>query len=525
MTNGTTLRSGLASFVAPATDAEAARFLAQAAFGGDVQAVANLKTKGYDAWLNEQFSMPTDIGYWDWMVSKGYVATSTNPSVQNGADAVLWRKLMRSPDVLRQRTALALSEIFVTSMMGVTSMWSGYAAAGYMDMLAAHAFGNFRTLLEAVMLSPMMGVYLGTRGNQKGNPATGRQPDENFAREIMQLFSIGLYQLNADGSIKKDASGKPLESYTLRDVSELAKVFTGWGFDGQVSTSPEYWRRPMILKDSSHSTEAKSFLGITIAADTSAGAGRRDLKTALDTLFMHPNVGPFFGRQLIQRLVSSNPSPGYVQRVAQAFANNGSGVRGDLRAVLKAVLTDVEARSLPTNNYGGKLREPMLRFIQWARTFNAVSSSGNWVLRNTIDPDSGLAQSPMRSPTVFNFFRPGYVPQSGLLNDATLVAPELQITTESTIIGYANFMQRAINGGFGDLTPDYRPWLPLASDPVALTTQLNTLLAAGQISAANLATIQNGLSDIVIRTDTDRLNRIKAAVMLVMCAPEYLVQK
>ncbi|WP_338847320.1 DUF1800 domain-containing protein [Massilia sp. W12] len=525
MTNGITPRIAPVRLATPANDAEAARFLAQAAFGGDAKSIANLKAKGYDAWLNEQFAMSTDIGYWDWMLSKGYAATSSNPSVHNGAEAVLWRKLMRSPDVLRQRVALALSEIFVVSMVSVTSLWSGYGAAGYMDMLAAHAFGNFRALLEAVTLSPVMGVYLGTRGNQKGNPATGRQPDENFAREIMQLFSIGLYKLNPDGSVKTDASGKALESYGLRDVSELAKVFTGWGFDGQSPTSPEYWRRPMVVRDASHATEAKSFLGVTIAADSGAGAGVRDLKIALDTLFNHPNVGPFIGRQLIQRLVSSNPSAAYVQRVAQAFANNGSGVRGDMKAVLRAILTDVEARSLPQNNYSGKLREPMLRLLQWARTFNAVSASGNWNLRNTSDPDSGLAQSPLRSPTVFNFFRPGYVPPSGVMTDPSLVAPELQITTESTIIGYANFMQRAINGGYGDLTPDYTPWLPLAADVVALTTQLNTVLAAGQISASNLATIQNGISDIVIRTDADRLNRIKAAIMLVMCAPEYLVQK
>jgi uncharacterized protein (DUF1800 family) len=501
---------------------DASRFLTQAGLAATVQDIAAVQQLGPSGWLEQQFSVASDQSHWDWLVAKGFNAAA-NVNTSNGIDASLYRKLMSSPDPLRQRMALAFSEIFVVSLQGLNGAWRAFAAAGYMDMLSAQAFGNFRSLLEAVTLSPAMGLYLGTKGNQKENPTTGRQSDENYAREVMQLFTIGLYQLNPDGSQKLDGSGKPIETYSLDNVTQLARVFTGWDFNKPVAGLPDHWQRPMAMNPSRHSTSAKSFLGVTLPA---GGDGVAELKVALDTLFAHPNLPPFFGRQLIQRLVTSNPSGAYVQRVAQAFINNGKGVRGDLKAVIRAVLLDTEARQLATNStIVGKLREPVLRLVQWARTFHATSTSGNWNLGNTLDPDHRLGQSPMRSPTVFNFFRPGFVPPGNVLSAPNLVAPELQITTESTVIGYANFMQSVINGSFSDLKPDYSAQLALAGDTGALVAHLNLILAAGQISSANLNGIGAALATINGTTDAGKLNRVKAAIMLIMCAPEYLVLK
>ena len=499
---------------------DAARFLSQAAFGGSAEDVAALQNLGAAGWLDQQFVKAPDQGHWDWLIAKGFNA-ATHINTMDGIDASLYRKLMSSPDLLRQRVALALSEIFVVSLQGLTGQWRAFAAAGYMDMLAAQAFGNFRTLLEAVTLSPAMGVYLGTKGNQKENAATGRQADENYAREVMQLFTIGLFQLNPDGT-QKLVGGKPVETYALTEVTQLARVFTGWDFDKPVAGLPDHWRRNMTFNVARYSTSSKSFLGITIPGG-SDGVGA--LKTTLDTLFNHPNVAPFFCRQLIQRLVTSNPSPAYVQRVAQVFVANSAGVRGDLKAVIRAILLDTEARQTASNNIGGKLREPMLRLVQWARSFKAVSTTGDWNLGNTLDPDHRLGQSPMRSPTVFNFFRPGYVPPGNVLSSPSLVAPELQITNESTVVGYANFMQTVINGTFSDLKPDYSQELLLAADSAALVNRLNLMLSGDQVSTANVNSIVAALNTIAVTTDAGKLNRVKAAIMLIMCAPEYLVQK
>lgn len=502
------------------TGNEASRFLSQAAFGGREQEIQTLQNLGVSSWLDQQFVTLPDMGHWDWLMAKGFNAAA-NINSSAGIDATLFRKLMSSPDLLRQRVALALSEIFVVSLTGINAQWRAFAAAGYMDMLSAQAFGNFRTLLEAVTLSPAMGVYLGTKGNQKENATTGRQSDENYAREVMQLFTIGLFQLNPDGT-QKLVGGKPVETYSLAEVTQLARVFTGWDFDKPVAGLPDHWRRNMAFNATRHSTSSKSFLGMTLPGSLD---GPGELKTTLDTLFKHPNVAPFFCRQLIQRLVTSNPSAAYVQRVAQVFVANSVGVRGDMKSVIRAILQDSEARSVATAPAGGKLREPMLRFVQWARSFKANSTSGNWNLGNTLDPDYRLAQSPMRSPTVFNFFRPGYVPPGNVLSSPNLVAPELQITNESTVVGYANFMQSVIGGGFSDLVPDYSAELALVQTSAALVNHLNLVLAAGQVSSANLNTIVAALDTIKLSSDAAKLNRVKAAIMLIMCAPEYLVQK
>lgn len=502
--------------------AQASRFLAQASMGATQTDIARVQSIGYAAWLDEQFALPLQGTRWDWLVSKGNDAAA-NKNSQAGFDASAWRKLIASPDTLRQRVTLALSEIVVTAIDGLVGNWRAFSAAAWLDMLEANAFGNYRTLLQNVSRSAAMGLFLTFRGNAKANPARGTLPDENYAREVMQLFSIGLQKLQADGSLQL-SNGQPQDTYGQDDIAGLARVFTGWDFDlaGGTTDTPDYQRRPMIQVASRHESGAKAFLGTTIPAGTD---GTVSLTLALDALFAHANIAPFIGRQLIQRLVASNPSPAYVARVAAVFANDGSGTRGNLRAVLKAILLDDEARSVSNAAGGGKLREPMLRFLAWARAFNASSASDAWALGNTSDPGTRLGQSPLRSPSVFNFFRPGYVPPNSAIGTAGLVAPEFQITNESSVVGYVNYMQRAVSIGFGDVLADYTSLLPLADTAQTLLDELNLVLAAGQIGAANLATMKTALDSMASGTDTARRNRVQAALVLVLAAPEFLVLK
>ena len=286
---------------------------------------------------------------------------------------------------------------------------------------------------------------------------------------------------------------------------------------------------PLVNTASRHETGSKVFLGTTIAANTTAA---ESLRMALDALFNHANVGPHIGRQLIQRLVTSNPSPAYVASVSAAFANNGSGVRGDLKAVLRAVLTHAEARQVNaarSNNGYGKLREPVLRFTQWARASKANSASGQWRLGSLSDPAQRLGQSPLRSPSVFNFYRPGYVPPNTTIATASRVAPEFQITTESSVAGYLNFMQNAIATTSGvngtDILPNYSAWLTLVGDPTGLADQANLVLAAGQLPAARVTLIRDAITAMPSTSDTDKRRRVHAALLLTLAAPDYLVMK
>jgi uncharacterized protein (DUF1800 family) len=501
------------------TAAEAARFLAQASFAASDPQIARVQAIGYSAWLDEQFLQPRTQGHADWMRANGYV-DAANINGFAGTDNTLWRKLIASPDLLRQRITLALSEIFVVSMAGLPVAWRGFLAAAYMDVLEANAFGNYRSLLEAVTLSPGMGVYLNMRGNQKEDPATGRVPDENYAREVLQLFSIGLLELAADGSLR---NGAATDTYTQDSITGLARVFTGWDFDGFARSDPAWTQRPMVLNATRHADGAKTFLGTTIPAGTD---GRAALTQALDTIAAHPNVGPFIGRQLIQRLVASHPSPAYVARVTAAFNNNGAGVRGDLKAVIRAVLLDTEARSAPVpgQTTRGKLREPIQRFVQWARSFGLGSPTGLWNIGNLSDPAARLGQSPLRSPSVFNFFRPGYVPPNSALGSAGITAPEFQITNETTVVAWANYAQSFIANPPGEAIADYSAELALAADGAALVRRITLLLAADALSADTVARITNAVGSISGATDAGKRNRVQAAIHLVLCAPEYLVQ-
>jgi uncharacterized protein (DUF1800 family) len=343
----------------------------------------------------------------------------------------------------------------------------------------------------------------------------------------MQLFSIGLVKLNLDGTPQM-ANGATVPTYDENDVSGLARALTGWvhaePFNDHVANRQI---QPMVQEPVGHETGEKRFLGVTIPAGTN---GAQSLRIALDTIAAHPNVGPFIGRQLIQRLVTSNPSPAYIARVAAVFANNGQGVRGDLRATIRAVLLDPEARDTAaamSSSTAGVLREPVLRFLCWARACGARSRSKTWKLPSLADPAKRLGQSPLRSPSVFNFYRPGYVPPGTPIAAQGLVAPEFQITTESSVAGYLNFMQTAIAATStlldSDVVADYADWLPLSGNASALVSQANLVLCAGQMSTATLDAIVGALNTMPANDDAQRRNRVNAAMLLTLASPDFLV--
>ncbi len=510
--------------VATPTAALASRFLGQASMGATRAQIERVQAVGYSAWIDEQMAMAPTATRWDWLVSKGYDAIANQYS-EAGADPVIWRKMLSSPDTLRQRVTFALSEILVASVSGFSTGWVQFSAAAYLNLLEANAFGNYRTLLQQVSTSAPMGEYLTYRGSVKQNVTTGAMPDENYAREVMQLFTIGLVQLNLDGTPKLN-NGMTQETYTLDDVTGLARVFTGWGYDmtGTVYTVPEFKRRPMIVTAKNHETGVKTFLGTSIPAGTT---GENSLTMALDTIFAHPSLAPNISRQLIQRLVTSNPSPAYVTRVTSVFLNDGTGVKGNLKAVIKAILLDDEARN-PANLTSasfGKQREPILRLASWVRATDATSTADTWTIGNTSDPASRLGQSPLRSGSVFNFFRPGYVPPNSPVATAGMVAPEFGITNESSVVGYLNYMQGVVKNGAGDVKPTYANWMALSDSSVAFLDELNLVMAHGQLSAATLALMKGALDTMGFGTDALRLNRIYTALVLVLAAPEFIIQK
>ena len=507
---------------------DAARFLRQASWGGTSNEIKDLAASGQQGWLNAQFNAPQGQSLTRWLIEKGFndASVSSNVNGDGGWVQSIWWKLFSATDLFRQRAALALSELFVVSHLGLPFSWRNFAIANYWEILEANALGNFRTLLENVTLSSAMGTYLNMKGNQKYDAKTGRSPDENYAREVMQLFTIGLYQLNIDGTLQLDAQGKPIESYDNADIQGLARVFTGWntatGTDatGELANAAYRHGLPMMLTASLHSPEEKKFLGVTIPAGT---AGIESLRIALDTLFQHNNTAPFIAKQLIQRLVTSNPSPAYVARVAKIFVNNGKGVRGDMKAVWSAILMDTEARLANPPASFGKLSEPMIRLLQWGHTFRATSTDGAWTLGYT-DAETALGQMPMRSPSVFNFFRPGYVPPNTLAAAQNLVAPEFQILTEPTVVGYINYMAGTVNNA-RNIKADYSTEKALATDPTALVAHLNLCLASGALTSTSQSLIVNAITSISAATETGLLNRIYAAVLMVISSTDYLIQR
>ena len=534
----------------PPTASEAARFLTQATFGPTDASISAVRSSGYAEWIDQQIAMPVQSSHLAWIDSRVPAGASVASITPNDVYYTFWQQAVESPDQLRQRVKLALSEIFVISLVDANVEERGVAA--YYDMLGANAFGNFRTLLEQVSLHPQMGVYLTWMANQKEDAV--RHPDENYAREVMQLMTIGLYQLNPNGTRRLDGAGSPIPTYTADDIAGLAKVFTGYSWYSPTPTNngtffgrnraADAATRSMIPYPAYHSVSAKTFLGTTIPASTVATANPAgDLKIALDTLANHPNVGPFISKQLIQRLVTSNPSPAYVARVSAVFGDNGRGVRGDMGAVIKAILLDPEARTAPAAgdaNYG-KLREPVVRLANWMRAFGATSQSGNWFIGST-SANTSLSQSALTSPSVFNFFRPGYSPPNTKMGAQGLTAPEFQIVDEVSVAGYLNTMQSAIDTGIGntvagatgrDVRANYSAEVALASDVNALVDRMSLLLTSGQMSPSLRGKIVAAVSAVPIpggtataaQVNTARLNRVKLAIFMTMASPEYLVQR
>jgi uncharacterized protein (DUF1800 family) len=533
----------------PTSDAEAVRFLTRAQFSASSAEITRLKDVGYIAWLDSEIAKPVGetavaayqrLGGEDF-ANKDYFGTNFHTQV-------MWQQFLDSNDQLRKRVAFALSEYFVVSANGVDAVWHGVGLCNYWDILNQYAFGSFRGLLEEVTLNPVMGEYLSLNDSRKEDDKTGRRPDENYAREVMQLFTIGLVQLNNDGSVKKDASGNPIPTYSNEDVTNVARAISGWAWQGTAAERlnqepwlmPGYMKRPMTSdpakmqytyanRPSEHSALEAKFLGVTIPANTDAVSA---MKTVLDTLFNHANTPPFFSKQMIQRLVTSNPSPEYVDRVARIFIDNGKGVRGDLGAVFKAILTDDEALSAAglTSQTFGKVREPFVRFVQWARTFNLKKpASGKYDLFDTSQQSSSLGQMVFRSPSVFNFFRPGYVPAGTAIASNKLVAPEFQIINEISTIGYANYMHNVVtNKSNPNLEPDYSAEMAIANDSTALVSRIDLLLSGSQLSQTNKDRIKQAVDSITLpaTNDTDaRFNRVAAAIMLTMVSPQYLIQK
>jgi uncharacterized protein (DUF1800 family) len=507
------------------TKAEAFQFLNQATFGATEAEAADVISLRFEGWVDGQVARPPSL-------QLPHMLSLPPPQFmgQLHVDRVdVWfRNSLWGPDQLRQRVAFALSEIMVVSQLGALQ-GRPFAVADYYDMLARNAFGNYRDLIEEVTLHPAMGVYLSMLGNEKPDPARNIRPDENYARELMQLFSIGLVELNIDGSTVLDGNNQPIPTYDQAIIEGFAHVFTGWTWagspsfgSGRVPVSSQY--TPMEHWPEYHDTGAKTLLnGVVLPAGQT---GEQDLGDALDNIFNHPNVGPFMAIRLIQRLTTSNPSPGYVRRVAQVFNNNGSGVRGDLAAVVRAVLLDPEARPDLPMEIDGKLKEPLLRLTQLYKAYNATSQSGRYPLGAAYVI---FGQGPLQSPSVFNFFSPFYAPP-GEIRDSSLVAPELEIATEYQNTFYTNYMfyqtfgLNHTNEGLNedDIYITFAAEMDLANDIDALIDRVAGRLLGGEISA----TLRTELAGMLERIPVSSPElRAAEAIYLVVTSPEYAYQR
>ncbi|CAH0995618.1 hypothetical protein EMA8858_01742 [Emticicia aquatica] len=566
----------------------ASRFLSQATFGSTYTEIQKVATQGIEKWLNDQLEMPNSFKL-ETYVQSLHQSIVDSLNIKNGVntynlnnvflsnwhfDATWFQGCMTAPDLLRWRVAFALSEIFVTSRV---SAFDGnpYALASYYDMLMDNSFGNYRTLIDKITYHPTMGVYLTFLNNHATDNVKQIYPDENYAREIMQLFSIGLYKLNIDGSEQKDVNGNSIPTYNNDDIANLAKVFTGlsWG-DGDYLgiSSKNYWSYTKRLKfyglDSSdakrnpwkttprivdgHERGTKVFLNSTVdpSASRTAMQGEQDIQDALNIIFNHPNVGPFIARRLIQRLVTSNPSPAYIQRIATIFNNNGSGVRGDLKAVIKGILLDPDARNCCGDGTEavGMLREPFIRYINLVKGLNLQAQGG--IYRNAMARVyDKTEQRPLSSNSVFNFFSPDYRP-NGVLKDAGKVGPEFQLLSSQTLTGYFNALNDWLindytveyyglfnnetykseqNAKF-DLTGDY---VLTRNDRIPqLLDKYNLILANGQLSAESLKIIGDAVKSMPyaedingVPTTNEASRRVKMTIFLIMTSPDYLISK
>ena len=556
--------------VAPHPAADAARLLTQATFGAPLAEISRVALMTPAAYLEEQFSV----------AQTPHLTTVRNdPFYPTEPYSVMmpsiWKQYFEAPDQLRQRVVTALSQIMVISLNNNTIGDQACGSASYLDLLGANAFGNFRNLLKDITLSPAMGEYLDMKGSAKADPALNSIPSENYARELMQLFSIGTVMIGIDGSVQLDSMGKPINTYSEATAQQVARALTGWNHAGQDQTKPWRWLYPDVpypsepvsaakactawslpmapwtatyrsaddkrdIAGGAHDSNAKTLLTYpgSVGYSQNVPAGQtpmQDVDAVVDNLFNHPNVGPFIGEQLIKRMVTSNPNRSYVARVAGAFNNNGAGVRGDMKAVIRAILLDPEARAPRSTqaNAFGKLREPILRFTHLHRAFGATMAGGSYRSIYDLGGSDSLGQSPLHAGSVFNFYHPDYTP-SGPLAVAQLVGPEFEITNSATISGFMDFSKYGIIGGFNQsstdpntrLQPIYDSYIALASNPAAMIDAMNlTLLSAGMS-----VQFRSQLVDVVTRlTDsnatTQATERFKTALWLIMNSPEYSIQK
>ena len=524
-----------------ATLKDASRFLAQSTMGYDFEVIENVATMGYEAWIEEQMTLPrhtsTDAAAF---VHSAFSSALVGEEIIGfvAFRSAWWNIILNNPDLLRQKITWALSQIFVTSAVG-SDLFEDESTLSteYYDLLQKHAFGNYRDLIADVSRNFSMGLYLSHFNNPKSNPELNIHPDENYAREVMQLFSIGLYELNNDGSHKLDTEGKLIPTYNNDDIREFAKIFTGFGdplgdvFGEELAADvDDIADLPMKMYDDHHEPGQKNLLNGQIVP--AGQTGIEDFEDAMDNLFNHPNVGPFIGKAMIQFMTSSNPSPAYIDRVASAFNDNGLGVRGDMKALIKAILLDPEARRCNPAEYAtsGKLREPLSRYSSFVKAFNPKPKGNdqNAYINDMFTWDETVGQTPQYSPSVFNFYQPGYQPNGPLANN-NLVGPEFQIHNSSTAIGYINLLnewsffspfeeefEEGVNVG---IELDYSDELALVSNPSLLVDRLDILLAAGMLSDRTKNIITNAITQLY---EEDRL---PMALYLIMMSPDYAVLK
>lgn len=531
---------------------EASRFLSQATLGADLELTQRVASIGIEAWIDEQMALPQSRmlenlnAVWAEVI-EWYLMNGGDPdeiSARPGwtiFNYTWWETHMNSQELLRQKIALALSEILVISFETDLS-GHGPGLADYYDVLLKNAFGNYEDLLLEVSLHPTMGYYLSHLNNPKEITEENIHPDENYAREIMQLFSIGLYELNQDGSRKTDTLGNWIPTYDQSDIKELAKVFTGLGVGGVMENEwvddPYFgldiyladMTVPMIMYENWHQQGPKTMLNDYVIPGGQNGLS--DIQEAVHQLFMHPNVGPFIGRQLIQRLVTSNPSPDYISRVSAVFADNGNGVRGDLGAVIKAILLDQEARSCEAlmDAASGKLREPFTRYTHFTKAITMEHFYGRyWNVAYGFY--NATYQIPLASRTVFNFFLPDYQPL-GQISDNGLVGPEYQIHNSRTSIEYINQVNDwAVWGYVMDDWENNHPYVTynidaltaLARDPEVLVNRLDVLFTYGMLSERTRQIIKDAISPLISGNYRD--DRVRLALYLMMISPDYAIMK
>jgi len=546
---------------------DANRFLNQATFGAtqdNVQALLALDENSETAfrlWLEQQMSLPASENYLSTAISR-YPQFNYVRNIDTFVDQWFINAL-EAPDQLRQRVAWALSQIFVVSSQGSGLHRRPFGVADYYDLLVRNSFGNYRDLIEEITLHPTMGQYLSMAGNRKANDSGTISPDENFARELMQLFSIGLVQLNNDGSAVLDNSGNRIGTYDTETVEGFARVFTGWNYQCQQSSPnctfssvrveeepPETdfnQVKPMVMYSDEHETGAKTILTYPGAQFTSIPAGQtgeQDLQMALDNIFNHPNVGPFLAKQLIQKLTSSNPSPAYIDRVASAFNNDGTGTRGNLGAVVQAILLDSEARASITNsniNTASKMKEPIMRIIHLWRNFDAFAGNGRIdASRNfnggRFSPSDSLAQGPLQARSVFSFYSPFYAP-AGEIADQGLVAPELQLANEFLNTTLTNYFFQQVNNqtnadnirtdlGFVHIDTSEETALAANRSADLLIDSIAVKLFGGadQISGALRNLVRQQINLTQPSSNNNIEVRTKQAIFLIVTSPEYAWQ-